>query len=149
MNDATREYEFESVGESTIRETWRASAPADLKGDDLAHFLEDEMREGRAEFVDESNEEENGRELVEGSIEPAPPRPEPAYSLLGRYEGKAVSVAVYTFNGPEAALDLAQDAWGEQLEIRITESVEVVAIAAGEVQWIDFDDETTWPQVAA
>jgi hypothetical protein len=67
MNDATREYEFESVGESTIRETWRASAPADLKGDDLAHFLEDEMREGRAEFVDESNEEENGRELVEGS----------------------------------------------------------------------------------
>lgn len=144
MNDATREYEFESIGESTIRETWRASAPADLEGDDLAHFLEDEMREGRAEFVDESNEDENGRELVEGSIEPAPPKTEPAYTISG-YSGdhlaKPFTVTVYTHNGPEAALTLAHTAYADAEE---EGELQIVAIFAGEAELIDFDRPETW-----
>lgn len=75
MNNATQTYEFETVGDSTIRETWRATIPADLGGDDVAHRLEEELEGGHCEFVSESNEEERNRELVEGSAEPVPAEP--------------------------------------------------------------------------
>lgn len=70
-----RTYEFETICDATVRETWRVAVPAELAADELVDRIADELHAGRCEFVGEKAEEERNREVQEDSIEEAAPEP--------------------------------------------------------------------------
>jgi hypothetical protein len=147
MSDKT--YEFETIGEATLRETWRATiTDADnLSADELHDRITDELQAGNCEFVSERAEEERERDVRAKSIEECGPDPEPAYTIAGFYGDNVqpYTVTVYTHNGPEAALDLAHSACAEANDATVDEvDLVIVAIFAGEPELIDFDVVKTW-----
>jgi hypothetical protein len=64
-------FEFESVADATLRETWRVSVRDGdkLSSDELADCIEEELTAGRCEFVSEQAEEERNRDVRRESIE--------------------------------------------------------------------------------
>lgn len=78
-----------------------------------------------------------------------PTRVEPAYTIAGFYGDNVqpYTVTVFTFNGPEAALDLAHKACAEANDTTVDDvDLVIVAIFAGEPRLIDFDVVETWPK---
>src|SRR6476469_1931340 len=79
------------------------------------------------------------------------PNVEPAYTIVGTHGegGEQYVVTVYTYNGPEAALTLAHEAYAEQVSSHSGEldppELQIVAIFAGEPQLVDLDRRETWP----
>lgn len=93
--------------------------------------------ERRASLLEEASEapdlSPNGAALVAAlARNPFFPMVEPAYTVVGTYQGRGRIRKVNTSEGPEAAVDLAQDHWGEQLSIPLTEKVTIVAVFDGE-----------------
>jgi hypothetical protein len=139
-------YEFEATCEATVRETWRATVPGDLAGEELVDRITDELSAGRCEFISEKAEEEREREVQEHTIEEAAPELEPAYTVTGCSNSDVVkpyTVTVRTNKGPEAALTLAHAAYAEGGG---EGELQVIAVFAGEVRLIDFDEPKTWPK---
>jgi hypothetical protein len=67
---------------------------------------------------------------------------EPAYTIVGFYGDNAQPyvTVVYTFNGPEAALDLAHEACADDNDMTVAEvDLEILAIFHGEPVLVDFD----------
>jgi hypothetical protein len=111
----------------------------------LVDRITDELGAGRCEFVSEKAEEEREREVQEHTIEEVAPEAEPAYTVTGCRNSDVANpytVTVYTHNGPESALTLAHAAYAESGG---EGELQVVALFAGEVRLIDFDEPKTWP----
>lgn len=142
LEDALSEktYEFETLGDATVREIWRATvADFYLTDEELRDALYEELHAGRCEFVSEQAEDERNREIREESIEEAGPV-EPAWTVIGIYlEGDSFhqryATTVYTHNGPEAAEALAQAACREDNQAEDGEDlIEIAAVIEGEVK---------------
>jgi len=134
-------YEFESIGEATLRETWRVTIADDLGDDELLDRLTDELQAGNCEFVEERAEEEREREIRPESIEEAGPEPETAYTVVGLYcdNGQRYATSVYTNDGPQAAEALAQKVCREDNDEADSDRdlIEIAAVIEGEATLAD------------
>lgn len=136
MNEKGSAYEFRTIGDATIYETWRATVPEGpvLTGPELQDRLREELHAGRVDFVEQSTEEERDRELIGDSIEEAGPEPEPAYTVVGRYRDNDQTwiETIYT-REPSGLPALARRVCAEAAEMPVDElDLDIVAIFEGE-----------------